>query len=662
MANVKITGLTAITAPANTDVLPIVDVSADVTKKVSIADLLESAGDGTAALPAFAFDSDKDIGMYRVGANQLGFATAGTSRIVVDSSGLVSVAGGVHVTENVTPTAGSGVEIFKPTSTTGQIQSYNRGSSAWMDLILKGNTQQFHANGSERMRIDSSGRLIVGRTASVTSGSAADSVVQIVGKKGSPTDLGQLTIARGNSASALGSGAELGEIIFSDNTGGNFAQIQCNTDAASGTNDYPGRLSFHTTANGASLPTERMRIDSSGRVGINNSSPAATLSVDALAGNSTVCLLKSPTVNAFLQLGNSSNDQGYLGYQSSNLTFYTAGSERMRLASDGTLVIGRTTSSDPNRYVQMHNGSAASSAYLQSTNTGTGSGATDGIVMGMGDSTNAYFWNYEAGAIVFGSNSAERMRIDSSGRVMIGTTAPANSTSFLSVVNTSGDAQVVINSGPTSESVINMGDTGDFNIGAIRYNQTDNAFRFFTSNVEHMRLTNGGEIFMNSTGFTATVASINLNPKGSGDAGRINLSKSTNSARDALALYSQGSYVGGVVYNAASTSFQTSSDYRLKENVVDLTAAIPRLKTLPVYRFNFITDSETTVDGFLAHEAQLVVPEAVTGVKDEVDNDGNAVMQGIDQSKLVPLLTAALQEAITKIETLEAKVASLEAG
>ena len=91
MANVKITGLTAITAPANTDVLPIVDVSADVTKKVSIADLLESAGDGTAALPAFAFDSDKDIGMYRVGANQLGFATAGTSRIVVDASGNVGI-------------------------------------------------------------------------------------------------------------------------------------------------------------------------------------------------------------------------------------------------------------------------------------------------------------------------------------------------------------------------------------------------------------------------------------------------------------------------------------------------------------------------------------------------------------------------------------------
>jgi hypothetical protein len=66
------------------------------------------------------------------------------------------------------------------------------------------------------------------------------------------------------------------------------------------------------------------------------------------------------------------------------------------------------------------------------------------------------------------------------------------------------------------------------------------------------------------------------------------------------------------------------------------------------------------MDGFLAHEAQAVVPEAVTGEKDAVDDDGNPVYQGIDQSKLVPLLTAALQEAIGRIETLEAEVAALK--
>ena len=114
--------------------------------------------------------------------------------------------------------------------------------------------------------------------------------------------------------------------------------------------------------------------------------------------------------------------------------------------------------------------------------------------------------------------------------------------------------------------------------------------------------------------------------------------------------------------NGTNASFNTTSDYRLKENVVNITDGIPRVKQLQPKRFNFITDAEKTVDGFLAHEAQTVVPEAVTGTHNEVDGDGNAVMQAIDQSKLVPLLTAALQEAIAKIETLETKVAALEAA
>ncbi len=120
--------------------------------------------------------------------------------------------------------------------------------------------------------------------------------------------------------------------------------------------------------------------------------------------------------------------------------------------------------------------------------------------------------------------------------------------------------------------------------------------------------------------------------------------------------------IGNVSVSGSSVAFNTSSDYRLKQGVEDMTGAIDRVKALAPKRFQFIKDANTTVDGFLAHEAQAVVPEAVTGSKDEVDDDGNAVMQGIDQSKLVPLLCAALKESIAKIETLETKVAALEAG
>ena len=111
--------------------------------------------------------------------------------------------------------------------------------------------------------------------------------------------------------------------------------------------------------------------------------------------------------------------------------------------------------------------------------------------------------------------------------------------------------------------------------------------------------------------------------------------------------------VGSISISTSATSFNTSSDYRLKENVVTDWDATSRLKQLKPSRFNFKGDKDTTVDGFLAHEVSSIVPEAVTGTKDEVDEDGNAVMQGIDQSKLVPLLVKTIQE-------LEARIAKLE--
>jgi hypothetical protein len=85
-----------------------------------------------------------------------------------------------------------------------------------------------------------------------------------------------------------------------------------------------------------------------------------------------------------------------------------------------------------------------------------------------------------------------------------------------------------------------------------------------------------------------------------------------------------------------------------------LAGATDRLKQLNPSRFNFIVDADTTVDGFLAHEVQSVVPEAITGTKDAVDAEGNPVYQGIDQSKLVPLLVATIQELEARITALEA--------
>jgi hypothetical protein len=121
---------------------------------------------------------------------------------------------------------------------------------------------------------------------------------------------------------------------------------------------------------------------------------------------------------------------------------------------------------------------------------------------------------------------------------------------------------------------------------------------------------------------------------------------------------STGTYIGGILTNSTNTGviYSTSSDHRLKTDLEKLTGALDRLSALPVHRFKWVGHpTAPKVDGFLAHEAQAVVPEAVTGTKDAVDADGKPIHQGIDQSKLVPLLVAAVQELAARVAALEAK-------
>jgi len=136
-------------------------------------------------------------------------------------------------------------------------------------------------------------------------------------------------------------------------------------------------------------------------------------------------------------------------------------------------------------------------------------------------------------------------------------------------------------------------------------------------------------------------------------------------SRDGTSTSSQGTQMGFIARNGSSDAinYSTSSDYRLKDGIVDKTDGIEKLKQLQPRKFYWKSDSnKTLVDGFLAHEVSSIVPEAIIGEKDAVDENDNIIAQGIDQGKLTPLLTAALQEAITKIETLEAKVKTLEEG
>tara|TARA_B100001250_G_scaffold408909_1_gene432185 strand:- start:736 stop:1320 length:585 start_codon:yes stop_codon:yes gene_type:complete len=112
--------------------------------------------------------------------------------------------------------------------------------------------------------------------------------------------------------------------------------------------------------------------------------------------------------------------------------------------------------------------------------------------------------------------------------------------------------------------------------------------------------------------------------------------------------------------NTGAVSYNTTSDYRLKKNDINITDGITRVKQLRPIKFNWIAEPNITEEGFLAHEAQEVVPQSVTGAKDEMNKDGTIKEQVMDSAKLIPLLTASIKELIAEVETLKAKVAALE--
>jgi hypothetical protein len=234
------------------------------------------------------------------------------------------------------------------------------------------------------------------------------------------------------------------------------------------------------------------------------------------------------------------------------------------------------------------------------------------------------------------------------------------------IIENSDHAGLSILTAVDKKSSIYFGDAGNASRAYIEYNHDGDKMAIAASSGVRMEVAGNGTVLVGTT-TALDMDDTNNGIKFDGANDLVQISRNNNAA---LALqrtgnngrvaqfYRDTTEVGYIEVGSSSTAYATSSDYRLKENIVDLDNAITRLKELKPRRFNFIGESDTR-DGFVAHEV-TAVPEAVSGTKDEVDLDNKPVYQGIDQSKIVPLLTAALQEAVTKIETLEAKVKALE--
>ena len=293
--------------------------------------------------------------------------------------------------------------------------------------------------------------------------------------------------------------------------------------------------------------------------------------------------------------------------------------------------------------------------------------------------------NFASDTVNINTGGSTRATFDSNGRLGIGTTSPSS----LLELSGGGNATLIVNTGNNSgdNSQIAFGDSADADVGFINYDHGTNAMQFRVNASERMRITSDGALLLgtnsvHNTGqvFSITGAAHIMEIQNTSTAGhrtitlRHSRASGGTSAEQIVFEETGGGAVGSIQSTGSATSYNTSSDYRLKENESAISDGITRLKTLKPYRFNFKVDASTTVDGFFAHEV-TAVPEAITGTKDAVvtqamidageytaDKLDQEIHQGIDQSKLVPLLTAALQEAIAKIEVLETKVAALEAG
>ena len=213
------------------------------------------------------------------------------------------------------------------------------------------------------------------------------------------------------------------------------------------------------------------------------------------------------------------------------------------------------------------------------------------------------------------------------GGLGIGTNTPLRQ---LHISNTSANSEIAFTAGTSGTSSILFGDglTGtDIYRGYLQYQHASDAFLFATSATERMRLSSAGYLGLGRSDPVQMLDVYN----GSNNQWVCRLRADKSSPQYFLLFDHGGSSVGSITGNGTSVTYGTTSDYRLKENVTDVTDGITRVKQLAPKRFNFIADADTTVDGFLAHEAATVVPEAVTGTKDAVQvwTEGEELPEGV---------------------------------
>jgi hypothetical protein len=319
--------------------------------------------------------------------------------------------------------------------------------------------------------------------------------------------------------------------------------------------------------------------------------------------------------------------------------------ERMRITPDGDVAIGKTT---PTSKLDV-NGTVTATAFAGNASTATTlqTGRTISLTGDVTATTGSFNGSANAtAAATIANNAVSNAKLrDSAALSVIGRSA--NSSGDPGDIAAATDGHVLRRSGTALGfgTLVNAGIASNAAIDGTKISPDFGSQEIKTS----------GAVSLGSSGFTSVVS-------GSADGVYIATSPSISISRDdnptlflrrrsgngnVAVFYRDTTSVGSISVTTTATAYNTSSDYRLKQNVEPMVGGLAKLAALAPVTFEFKAEPNVKVDGFLAHEVQAVVPQAVTGEKDGEE------MQGLDHSKLVPVLVAAVQELSAKVAALE---------
>ena len=500
-----------------------------------------------------------------------------------------------------------------------------------------GGTMVFSNNGTqERMRIDSSGNVGIG-TATLT-----DSYKTII--EGSDQETPNLTDSGTHGATlflrATGEGVGSGGAVAFGTTFGNqrpFAAIK--GYVTDGTANSLGDLTFSTRATtSATALTERMRLTQSGRLGLGTNNPAAKFHSVADAQYGEAARFQNNGDAISWARADWVNDQA-------------SGSGIVYRDQAGTFTFRNDNSSGTAMTTQILAGATTDGNIVLKRNSGSGS---------------AVFQTTSTGDVIFYDDDGvtQGMRWDAStSRLGLGTTSP----SYIVDAQSSGDAAIRIRStgtsasddallrlqisGTTASNIIAFGDSSNSFAGEIRYNHNNNNMSFDTNGSEAMRIDSSGNLFIGKTSASFATEGIAFNTPNemtiTRDSGTCVFLRRNTANGAVQTFYRDTSVVGSISVTTTNTAYNTSSDQRLKDNIVDAPSASDDIDAIQVRSFDWKVDGSHQKYGMVAQELQTVAPDAVS------EGDTEEDMMGVDYSKLVPML-------VKEIQSLRARVAQLE--